>query len=71
MTITITHGFTVLLCGQERWKTLTLPDYQYLNEHTIKNAYPLPCITELLDKLKRARYFTKLDVRWGYNNVCI
>ena len=46
-------------------------DYRYLNEHTVKNAYPLPRITELLDKLKGAKYFTKLDVRWGYNNVRI
>ena len=46
-------------------------DYQYLNEHTVKNAYPLPLITKLLDKLKGAKRFTKLDVRWGYNNVQI
>ena len=46
-------------------------DYQYLNEHTVKNAYPLPLISELLDKLKGARHFTKLDVRWGYNNIRI
>ena len=46
-------------------------DYRYINEHTIKNAYPLPLISELLDKLKGARRFTKLDIRWGYNNVRI
>ena len=46
-------------------------DYQFLNEHMIKNAYPLPLISELLDKLKGAQRFTKLDVRWGYNNVRI
>ncbi|GBE80874.1 hypothetical protein SCP_0305940 [Sparassis crispa] len=46
-------------------------DYRYLNEGTIKNAYPLPLITELLDKLKGARYFTKMDLRSGYNNVWI
>jgi hypothetical protein len=46
-------------------------DYRYLNEHTIKNAYPLPLISELLDKLKGARRFTKLDIRWGYNNIRI
>ena len=46
-------------------------DYRYLNQHTVKNAYPLPLIRELLDKLKGARHFTKLDVRWGYNNVRI
>ena len=39
-------------------------DYRYLNEHTIKNAYPLLLITELLDKLKGARRLTKLDICW-------
>ncbi|SJL01309.1 uncharacterized protein ARMOST_04629 [Armillaria ostoyae] len=38
---------------------------------TIKNRYPLPLISELMDKLGSAKYFTKLDVRWGYNNVRI
>ena len=46
-------------------------DYCYLNEHTIHDAYPLPLISDLVDKLKDARYFTKFDVRWGYNNVHI
>ncbi|EKM48439.1 uncharacterized protein PHACADRAFT_58702, partial [Phanerochaete carnosa HHB-10118-sp] len=46
-------------------------DYRKLNELTIKNRYPLPLIQELVDKLKQARYFTKLDVRWGYNNIRI
>jgi len=46
-------------------------DYRYLNDWTIKNSYPLPLISEILDKLKGAKYFTKLDVRWGYNNIRI
>jgi Reverse transcriptase (RNA-dependent DNA polymerase) len=46
-------------------------DYRYLNEWTIKNAYPLPLISELTDKLSGAKHFTKLDVRWGYNNIRI
>jgi len=46
-------------------------DYQYLNDWMIKNAYLLPLISEIIDKLKGARYFTKLDVRWGYNNIQI
>ncbi len=46
-------------------------DYRKLNEMTIKNRYPLPLISELIDKLRGAKYFTKLDVRFGYNNVRI
>ena len=46
-------------------------DYQFLNDWTIKNAYPLPLISEIMDKLKGTKYFTKLDVRWGYNNIQI
>jgi len=44
-------------------------DYRYLNEFTIKNTYPLPSIDDLLQKLHGAEIFTKLDIRWGYNNV--
>ena len=36
---------------------------------TKKNKYPLPLITELFDKLKGAKYYSKLDVQWGYNNI--
>ena len=46
-------------------------DYRALNEMTVKNAYPLPLISELIDKLRNAQYFTALDVRWGYNNIRI
>ena len=46
-------------------------DYQQLNEGTIMNSYPLPLISDLVDQLKGAKYFTKLDVQWGYNNVRI
>uniref|UniRef100_A0A0W0GEG0 Reverse transcriptase-rnase h-integrase n=1 Tax=Moniliophthora roreri TaxID=221103 RepID=A0A0W0GEG0_MONRR len=46
-------------------------DYRELNKGTIKNTYPLPLILDLLDKLKGAEIFTKLDLRNGYNNVRI
>jgi hypothetical protein len=44
-------------------------DYHTLNAMTMKNKYPLPLIPELIAKLWGAKYFTKLDVRWGFNNV--
>jgi hypothetical protein len=46
-------------------------DYRYLNDWTVKNTYPLPLISEIMDKIKGAKFFTKFDVRWGYNNVRI
>ncbi len=46
-------------------------DYRYLNEHTIKNTYPLPLISDLMDKLKGKKYFSKFNIRWGYNNIWI
>jgi len=36
-------------------------DYHYLNDWTIKNAYLLPLISEIMDKVGKAKVFTKLD----------
>lgn len=44
-------------------------DYCELNKGTVKNEYLLPLIPELIDKLKKVHIFTKIDLRWGYNNV--
>ena len=41
-------------------------DYHYLNEWTIKNNYPLPLISQLVDKLKGCKLFMKMDLWWGY-----
>jgi len=46
-------------------------DYHALNSMTVKNKYPLPLISKLVSQLRGARYFTKLDVCWGFNNVHI
>jgi len=46
-------------------------DYRKLNQVTIKDKTPLPLIGEVIDKLKEAKYFNKLDLIWGYNNVWI
>ena len=40
-------------------------------EYTKPNSYPLPLISDLMLKLKGSKFFTKLDLRWGYNNVRI
>jgi len=44
-------------------------DYRWLNQYTIKDKIPLPLINEVIDKLKDAKYFNKLDLIWGYSNI--
>ena len=52
-------------------KKQMVQDYCYLNEHMVKNNYPLPLVAQLVEKLQGAKLFTKMDLRWRYNNVCI
>ena len=46
-------------------------DYQKVNAFTIKDKTPLPRIDNLLDVLEDGKLFTKMDIIWGYNNICI
>ena len=41
-------------------------DYRGLNKITTRNQYPLPLMNELRDRLGKARYFTKLDLKNGF-----
>ena len=52
-------------------KMRPVQDYRKINAITIRNQYPLPLIADLIRDLSNAHIYTKLDVRWGYNNVCI
>jgi len=46
-------------------------DYRKLNQITIKDKMPLLLIGEVINKLKEVKYFNKLDLIWGYNNIQI
>lgn len=46
-------------------------DYRALNKVTIKNRYPLPLISELIERLQTATIYTKLDLRGAYNLIRI
>jgi len=44
-------------------------DYRNLNDQTVKNNYLLPLITELINNMGSKKVFTKMDLRWGFNNI--
>jgi hypothetical protein len=46
-------------------------DYRAHNLGTVKNRYPLPLISVMLDQMRRARIFTKLDLQNAYHLIRI
>uniref|UniRef100_A0A670IJD3 Gypsy retrotransposon integrase-like protein 1 n=1 Tax=Podarcis muralis TaxID=64176 RepID=A0A670IJD3_PODMU len=54
-------------CGELR----PCHDYRALNKITVPDRYPLPLISELLERVQGAQVFTKLDLRGAYNLIRI
>lgn len=53
--------------GQKKWRIVV--DFRKLNDVTISDSYPLPLITDILDQLGKARYFTNLDLTSGFHQI--
>ncbi len=64
-------GAPVLFVKKKDGSLRMCVDYRGLNKITIKNRYPLPLISGLLDQLGRAKVYTKIDLRGAYNLVRI
>ncbi|KAF8689682.1 hypothetical protein RHS03_09063, partial [Rhizoctonia solani] len=68
---TSSAGAPVMFVKKANGSLRLVVDYRKLNDVTHKNVYPLPRQDDLMAKLRHAKMFTKLDLRWGYNNVQI
>ena len=62
---------SVFFIGKKDRSKRMVMDYQSLNDQTVKNNYPLPLITDLIDNMGSKKVFTKMDLQWGFNNVRI
>ena len=61
----------VFFVGKKNRKKRMVMDYYNLNSQTVKNNYPLPLITELINNIGGKKVFTKMDLRQRFNNVKI
>jgi len=61
----------VFFVGKKDGSKQMMMDYCNLNDQTVKNNYPLPLITDSIDNMGSKKVFTKMDLRWGFNNVRI
>jgi len=61
----------VMFVPKKDGKRRMVQDYRYVNKFTVKNSYPLPLISNLVNNMGTKRVFTKMDLRWGYNNIRI
>ncbi|KAF8747843.1 hypothetical protein RHS01_11236 [Rhizoctonia solani] len=68
---TSSAGALVMFVKKANGSLQLVVDYRKLNDVTHKNVYLLPRQDNLMAKLQHAKMFTKLDLRWGYNNVQI
>jgi len=53
----------------KRWRMVI--DFHALNEKTIGNVYPLSNITEILDQLGSAKYFSIFHLASGFHQIPI
>ena len=60
-------GAPILLVKKKDGSMRLCVDYRQLNKVTVKNKYPLPRIDDLIDQVRGAAVFSKIDLRSGYH----
>ena len=61
----------VVFVRKKDGKKRMIQDYKYLNEHMVKNNYPLLLISYIVENIGTKKVSTKIDLWWEYNNVQI
>ena len=61
----------VFFVGKKDGRKRIVQDYWYLNKWTVKNNYPLSLILDIIENMGTKKVFTKMDLRWEYNNMRI
>ena len=64
-------GYPILFRKKKDGSLRLCVDYKKLNDVTIRNSYPLPLINNIIERVRGAKYFTKLDLRSAYNLIRI
>jgi len=59
---------SVFFVGKKDRSKWIVMNYCNLNDQIVKNNYLLPLITELINNIDSKKVFTKMDLRWGFNN---
>ncbi|XP_067634016.1 uncharacterized protein [Eurosta solidaginis] len=60
------HSAPIVLARKTSGKWRLCVDYRQLNARSVPDAYPLPRIQHILDKLRRAKYISSLDLKHDY-----
>src|SRR5258706_1698259 len=61
----------VFFVGKKDGSKRPVIDYRKLNDVTIRDSYPLPRIDQIMDQVKGSQYFSKFDMKSGYNQLQI
>jgi len=69
--MSLPHGALVLFIKKKDGSLRLCIDFRSLNKITKKDRYPLPLISDLLDSPRKARIYTKIDLRHAYHLVRI